>query len=242
MGRISTLWSTIHLQQLKLRKLTISNFNSGIGWTAHLIQIIWNHIHSVWISRNLARHGKDEAEQKSKRRQQCIDEISCYYEYKSNNQLLLSPDMHSMFYSSLHHHLQSESELHQLQTWLCTYREVIETSRVDYQEASLLVRESCPDSNPTHSPLQSVIPQQVLVSQTQEDYDYERPQHFKNDTIQFEMLHSTQVSDVPLSESPTPNSVCSHSTSTFTPSLVSLRAVSHTKQGWKCPTDDLVNK
>ena len=147
-----------------------------------------------------------------------------------------------MFYSSLHHHLQSESELHQLQTWLCTYREVIETSRVDYQEASLLVRESCPDSNPAHSPSHSVIPQQVLVSQTQEDYDYERPQHFKNDTIQFEMLHSTQVSDVPLSEPSTTQSVCSHSTSTFTPSLVSLRAVSHTKQGWKCPTDDLVNK
>jgi len=89
-----------------------------------------------------------------------------------------------------------------------------------------------------------VNPQQVLVSQTQEDYDYERPQHFKNDTIQFEMLHSTQVSDVPLSESEssTPRSVCSHSTSIFNPSLVSLRAVSHTKKGWKCPMDDLVNK
>ena len=149
-GRISTLWITIHLQQLKRRKLTITNFNSGIGWSSHLINIIWKNIHSVWITRNLARHGKDQVEQQLKRKQQCIDEISCYYEYKSNNQLLLSPAMHSMFYTSLQHHLQSESELHQLQTWLCTYREVIDTSRVDHQEASLLVRESCPDSNPTH--------------------------------------------------------------------------------------------
>ena len=242
MGRISKRWLRIHHQQLKQRKLTITLFNSGIGWSSQLITIIWSHIHSVWIARNLARHGKDQEEQKVKRRQQCIAEIKCYYEYKSSHQLLLSPDMNTMFYPSLHHHLQSEPELHQLQTWLCTYREVIETSRVDHKEASLLVRESCPNSTPTSSPSKSTIPQQVVISQSQEDCSSEEPQHFKNDTIQFEMLHSTQISDAPTLDFPTSQSVCSHSTSTFTPSLVSLRAVNHTKQCWKCPADDLVNK
>ena len=133
--------------------------------------------------------------------------------------------MTSMFYPSLQHHLRSESELYQLQTWLCTYREVIESSRMDHQAASLLVRELCPDPKPPTTPPHSVIPQQVLVSQSLEDCSSEELQHFKNDTIQFEMLHSTQISDAPTLDFPTSQSVCSHSTSTFTPSLVSLRAV-----------------
>ena len=222
---------------MKQRKLTITLFNSGIGWSSQLITIIWRHIHSVWIARNLARHGKDQGEQKVKRRQQCIDEIKCYYEYKSSHQLLLSPDMNTMFYPSLHHHLQSEPELHQLQTWLCTYHEVIETSRVDQNEASFLVRESCPNSTPTSSPSKSPIPQQVVISQSQDDYHDSEDQHHhlpmqhvKNDTIQFDMmLPSTQVSEAPTLESTTTHSEYSHSTSTFTPSLVNLYGLSITQ-------------
>jgi len=142
-----------------------------------------------------------------------------------SNALLTNLLTTSMFFSSLQHHLRSESKLYQLQPWQCTYREVIETSHVDCQDVSLLVRESCPNTSPTPSSSQYLFPEQVLVSQSQDDYDSEDqhnhlpPQHFKNDTIQFDMLHSTQVSDVPTLASTTTQSVCSHSISTFTPSL-----------------------
>ena len=129
-----------------------------------------------------------------KQQQQCIDEIACYYEYKSSNQLLLSDDMQTMFYPTLQQHLRAESELHQLQTWLCTYREVIESSRLDQQAAKVLVKKSCPAISPS-------IPMHVMVPQSQFDQainiqsSSSPHQHIKNDTIQFDMLKSTQVSD-----------------------------------------------
>ena len=228
---------------MKQRNIQTTLFNSGVGWSSHLISIIWSHIYSVWINRNLARHGKDQAEQKLKQQQQCIDEIACYYEYKSSNQLLLSDDMTTMFYSTLQHHLRAESELHQLQTWLCTYREVIEASRLEQQAAQVLVRKSCPAISPS-------IPMHVIIPQSQVDQaltiqSFSSPQqHIKNDTIQFDMLHCTQVSDATSHHTPAPSahSVCSHSTSTFSHSFVSPRAVTHKQHCWKCPTDDLNNK
>ena len=72
-GRISKLWVNIHQKQLTQRNIQITLFNSGVGWSSHLIAIIWSHVYSVWITRNLARHGKDRAEQKLKQQQQCID-------------------------------------------------------------------------------------------------------------------------------------------------------------------------
>ena len=46
--------------------------------------------------------------------------------------------MEEIFYSSLQQHLHCESNLHQMDTWLCTYRDIIEASRVAKQENHIL--------------------------------------------------------------------------------------------------------
>jgi len=226
MGRMSKLWLQLHQHQLQQRKIQLTNFNSGLHWTSSLINIFWTQVHKVWTARNKARHGKDLAEQLQKRHKQYVDEIACYYNYKVTNQLLLSPDMEDMFYSSLQKHLHFESSLHQMETWLSTYRDIIEASRVaknDYQVTKPT----------TASP--SILVAQETATRT----------HLKNDTIQFEVCTSQKLSSHtqhPSTISLSTLSTSSCSISTLNNQLVTLRAVPKKKEDKICPTDGLVKK
>ena len=129
LGRMSTQWRTIHQQHLQQVKIQITHFNSGVQWAAKLILLIWKHIYKVWIARNLARHGLDAEERSIKRRNQCIEELTLYYNYKDNRLLMPQELNSSMFYDSLQEHMFKESTLHQLDTWLSTYRDIILQSK-----------------------------------------------------------------------------------------------------------------
>jgi len=234
MGRPSKLWCSIHQEQLQRRGIAHTPFNSGPGWMTQLIRVIWKHVHAVWIARNLARHGRDLADQHLKQRQKCIDEIHCYYQYRSNNQLILSPDQETMFYSSFQHHLRFESELHQLQTWLCTYREVIESCKTDQSTVTTLLSDDAsvetPSDSPTSSPTDpAMVPQH-------------HSQSIKNDTIQFDGLPCA----ICIPQSPTSDICSTTACSQPTPpsesaSLVNPRVVNSTHLHWKCPTDDYID-
>ena len=69
------------------RKIEVTMLNSGTEWIRMLTKSIWNNINQVWIDRNLARHGKDEEEQREKMRLHCISEITEYYNYRDDGKL-----------------------------------------------------------------------------------------------------------------------------------------------------------
>ena len=89
---------------------------------------IWNNINQVWVEQNLARHGKDEEEKREKERLQCISEITVYYNYRDDGKLG-QLDTESIFYNTIQEHLHKEWILAELDTWLCTYRDIILQSK-----------------------------------------------------------------------------------------------------------------
>ena len=124
LGRMSTLWQTLHMSHLVHQGYQITKRNSGTFWTASLIRIIWNHIHKVWIYRNEIRHGSSFSEQLEKQRQLCVAEVSMYYDYKSSGKLSSNLPDH-IFYPTLQEHLHKESKLSELDGWLSNYRDLI---------------------------------------------------------------------------------------------------------------------
>lgn len=129
LGRFSKQWKTMQYQSLIERNIAPTRSNSGTGWIKQLTTVIWKHVYKVWLARNLARHGKEEEEKKEKERQQCLNEISIYYTYRDEGKLLQADTVSTMFYASIQEHLYRESTLHQLDTWLCTYRTIILQSK-----------------------------------------------------------------------------------------------------------------
>ena len=94
-----------------------------------MIKIIWTNVHNQWLLRCKDKHGKDLAEQAQKRRTLYIDELSVYYQYRDNDLLMPRETKSTMFYNTIQEHLYRESTLVQLETWLCTYRDIVEASR-----------------------------------------------------------------------------------------------------------------
>ena len=108
------------------RKIEVTRLNSGTGWIRILTKIIWNKINQVQIDRNLARHGKDEEDQREKERLQYISEITVYYNYRDDDKL---GQADAIFYGTIQEHLYKESTLADLDTWLCSYRGIIVQSK-----------------------------------------------------------------------------------------------------------------
>ena len=94
-----------------------------------LTKIIWHNIIQVLIERNLARHGKDEQEQREKERLQCISEITEYFTYRDEDKLLTADETTTIFYDTIQEHIHKESTLAELDTWLCTYCAVMIQSK-----------------------------------------------------------------------------------------------------------------
>ena len=128
LGRMSKLWKKQQNDNLRRRRIKPTRLNSGTGWVSHIIAIIWKNVHQEWLVRNLARHGKDELERSEKRREHHIEELKVYYEYWDDNQLEISDDLAPMFYPNFEAHIEKESSLLQLDTWLNTYRDIINNS------------------------------------------------------------------------------------------------------------------
>jgi len=123
-GRLSKLWRIIHLQHLKDKKCSIDCYNSGIGWTSTLIRIVFTHVHEVWRTRNLAKHGETLAEQIEKKRLLCASEISTYYDCRDNDEL--ADDFPSnIFYSSFQEHMHKEPSFQELDNWLGACKQLI---------------------------------------------------------------------------------------------------------------------
>ena len=154
LGRFSLKWRKCHQDDLCRRGIEPTRHNSGLQWVSALLQIIWRHFHGEWLTRNQARHGVDAAEQAIKQRQQNIAELSMYYNYRDDRQLLRS-ELHStsIFYSSLQEHLHRESSNSQLDTWLCSYRHIlIHSHQQALQRERVMPHMTPPQSPPRLSP------------------------------------------------------------------------------------------
>ena len=150
-GRISKQWRQLHDSSFSARSIKKTNMNSGTYWASKIINTIWGHIYKLWITRNQARHGIDAPEQKAKLRLQHLSELQMYYEYR-DQALLLPSELNSyMFYPTYQEHVHHESAAHQLDTWLCTYRDILQTS---HKKKKKLLR-SCPHLTPPPSPTQT---------------------------------------------------------------------------------------
>ena len=105
--------------------------NSGINLIRRLILKIWELVHGVWLERNQARHGRDEMEQKEKKREQCLREIESWYDHRAvGNLLLAKADDKAIFYRSIEEHKRKEGNLAQVQTWLCTFGSALLQSKL----------------------------------------------------------------------------------------------------------------
>ena len=127
-GRWSKKWTEYHEKSLKERNIPLTRINAGVGWVCRVMRVIWRHMHKEWKTRNNIRHGADDAERKQKEREQCIREITLYYSYRDDKQLLREHQQGDFFYSTIQEHLHQEHSLMDLSSWLCTYRPIIQRS------------------------------------------------------------------------------------------------------------------
>ena len=129
-GRLSLLWTSKHLAQLTSRNISPTPFNSGAQWASTIINIIWKHVHKLWLHRNEIRHGKDKAEQLEKQKQLRLSELYLYYTYRDEHFLNMDNIPDDIFYATYQEHIHHESSNTALDTWLCTYRDIITNNKL----------------------------------------------------------------------------------------------------------------
>jgi hypothetical protein len=114
-GKCSTEWDSCQLGYLQDQDTTLSN-------KSQFIRVIWNHCHATWLKRNLARHGADAEHRKEIALAQAKKKSQTLYSLR----LLCRLQCHRhWFHASPEAHFAIDPHLHQLQTWIGTYGEMI---------------------------------------------------------------------------------------------------------------------
>jgi hypothetical protein len=123
-GRWSAQWKGLQLEYLRANHKPVTRQNQGSQWVSAHIQIIWNHCHQWWQSRNNDRHGAEEAEQQAIRTAQAQRRIRVLYELRD---LCRLNSHQGWFYSSPDEHFRREPTTRQLENWLAVHGRVIQT-------------------------------------------------------------------------------------------------------------------
>jgi hypothetical protein len=123
-GRWSAQWKGLQLEYLRANHKPVTRQNQGSQWVSAHIQIIWNHCHQWWQSRNNDRHGAEEAEQQAIRTAQAQRRIRVLYELRD---LCRLNSHQGWFYSSPDEHFRREPTTRQLENWLAVHGRVIHT-------------------------------------------------------------------------------------------------------------------
>ena len=88
------------------------------------IKIIWQHIHDLWIRRNLDLHGHDASTREQAALHSAQQEIVDLYLLRPQ----VRPADRIIFYSSTTEHFQKESRSSQLRVWINTWKPLILSS------------------------------------------------------------------------------------------------------------------
>ena len=120
LGRFTWDWIQLQDAYVKTQSLHPIKF-SGRRLLSGTIKIMWQHLHDLWLRRNLDCHGHDSASRESASLAQAQREVAHLYTLRSP----LPPSDQFMFYDSLSTHFRQEPHSYQLQTWLNTWRPFI---------------------------------------------------------------------------------------------------------------------
>ena len=123
LGRFVHDWSSLQDRHVQARGLNPSKF-SGSRVISGTIKIIWQHIHDLWIRRNLDLHGHDASTREQAALHSAQREIVDLYLLRPQ----VRPADRNIFYSSTTEHFQKESRSSQLRVWINTWKPLILSS------------------------------------------------------------------------------------------------------------------
>ena len=123
LGRFT--WDWVYLQDSFVRHHSLHPTKfSGRQLVSGSIKILWQHVHDLWLRRNLDCHGRDSASRESAALAQAQREVAHLYTLRS----FIPLSDRFMFYPSLTDHFRQEPRSYQLRTWLNTWRPLILSS------------------------------------------------------------------------------------------------------------------
>ena len=122
-GRFVRDWASLQDQYVRARGLNPSKF-SGSCVISGTIKILWQHIHDLWLRRNLDLHGHDASTREQAALHSAQREIIDLYLLRP----LVRPADRVIFYSSTAEHFQQETRSSQLRVWLNTWKPMILSS------------------------------------------------------------------------------------------------------------------
>ena len=114
-GRWSVRWQEHQYRYLQQRNIPLTVHNHGPGWSSRIINLIWNHCHDAWITRNQTLHGHDQQTRQTARLHQAQYRIRALYGVR-NQCSRFARDR--WFYSSPEEHFQRVTCASHLENWL----------------------------------------------------------------------------------------------------------------------------
>ena len=120
LGRFVQDWVSIQDSYATLHGLSFTQC-SGRRLISGTIKILWNHLHDLWLRRNLDTHGHDAASRESAALHQAQREITVLYTLRSS----VPVSDRFMFYPSTDDHFRLETTSIQLRTWINTWKPLL---------------------------------------------------------------------------------------------------------------------
>jgi hypothetical protein len=122
LGRWSQQWSRSQSAYISGSTTPPTFSNHGPMWASILIRVIWKHCYQEWLTRNEARHGKDQAAQTPIRIRNAKRQIRALYMLRNK---CLADGQRKFFYQDIDTHFTREPHIHSLETWIITFEPMI---------------------------------------------------------------------------------------------------------------------
>ena len=70
--------------------------------------VIWDHVHQMWLERNLDRHGREAKEQAGRARLRSLREVKMWHQHKANGLIHVTGIEKTLFYPTFEDHKKNE--------------------------------------------------------------------------------------------------------------------------------------
>jgi exonuclease III len=132
-GRLTRHWDSIQCRYIQRLNATMPRGKqfSGTGWTAKLIDIVWESWWKLWEIRNQKVHGVTQAQQQQKQHEKVIAELCEIYENRNNYE----PRVQDMLFETVEEH--SQHSYRDVHNWLAVNRKIFQQSATEVQRRAI---------------------------------------------------------------------------------------------------------